>query len=216
MMDIAPQSGGPIRVLLINPSSILPYGMTEALLKQNRIAVVGTACSKVDALLSLQACRPNVVVLHVEVGHICGIDLCRTIRRSHPNVGILFFTAKDGAHLLRSAIGAGAQGYLLKSASVEAILKSIEAVASGQGMIDPDLTHQVMTWIREGVRMMPQPSVASAVVEDSRLLSYVAAGKTNREIAQEFQVEHSVIATRLQSIYKRLRIFRRAEAGILA
>lgn len=211
MMDLAPQREQPIRILLIDASAIILHGLKEALSKQNGIVVAGTAHSDVEAQQALQTCRPHVVILDVAVGRTSGINLCRTIHQSHPNVGVLFFTAEDDANLLRSAISAGARGYLLKSASVEAILKSIEAVAIGWAMVDPDLTHQVLTWIRDGVGVPSQYSLADSTVEDLTLLSRVAAGKTNKAIALELDVDQSVIASRLQRIYKRLRISRRAE-----
>lgn len=211
-MDLVPQRDEPIRVLLIDVSAIVLHGLKEALSKQNRTVVAGTARSELEAQQALQTCRPNVVILDVEVGCTSGINLCRTIHQSHPNVGVLFFTAKDDANLLRSAIGAGARGYLLKSASVEVLLKSIEAVAIGRAMVDPDLTHQVLAWIRDGVGVASQYSLADSTVEDLSLLSRVAAGKTNKDIAQELDVDQSVIASRLQRIYKHLRISRRAEA----
>lgn len=210
-MDLAPQREQPIRILLIDASAIILHGLKEALSKQNGIVVAGTAHSDVEAQQALQTCRPHVVILDVAVGRTSGINLCRTIHQSHPNVGVLFFTAEDDANLLRSAISAGARGYLLKSASVEAILKSIEAVAIGWAMVDPDLTHQVLTWIRDGVGVPSQYSLADSTVEDLTLLSRVAAGKTNKAIALELDVDQSVIASRLQRIYKRLRISRRAE-----
>jgi two-component system response regulator DevR len=212
MMDLVPQRDEPIRVLLIDVSAIVLHGLKEALSKQNGIVVAGTARSELEAQQALQTCRPNVVILDVEVGRTSGINLCRTIHQSHPNVGVLFFTAKDDANFLRSAIGAGARGYLLKSASVEVLLKSIEAVAIGRAMVDPDLTHQVLTWIRDGVGVASQYSLADSTVEDLSLLSRVAAGKTNKDIARELDVDQSVIASRLQRIYKHLRISRRTEA----
>lgn len=210
-MDKSCRSKEPIRVLLIDESVIALQGLKSLLSKQNLILVVGTACSEIQARVALETCRPNVVVLDVQIGSTSGISLCQTIRESHPHVGVLFFTAADEAHVLRAAIAAGAQGYLLKTASGEALMKSIEAVALGRAMIDRHLTPQVMRWIRDGIGAAPHSSLAGSSADDRRILSRVAAGKTNGEIAQELSMERRMVLTRLRRIYKRLNIFRRAE-----
>jgi two-component system response regulator DevR len=153
-----------------------------------------------------------VVVLEVRVGQASGIDLCRAIRESHPDIGVLFFTAHDDKNLLHSAILAGAQGYLLKTAAADAVAKSIEIVATGEAIMDQQLTQQVITWVRDGGWAEQERGQNSCSKDDRQLLSFVATGKTNKEIAQELNIAASVVATRLQRIYKRLKISRRSEA----
>ena len=77
--------------------------------------MVGTACTEVDAHAAVQTCQPNVVVLEMLLGRMSGINICRTIRQAHPNIAVLFFTAKDDASLLRSAIDAGATALIWPS-----------------------------------------------------------------------------------------------------
>ncbi len=203
----APGKGEPVRVLLIDESVSALQELTAALSKCERVAVVGTAGTEVDAQAAVQICQPNVVVLEMLLGRMSGINICRTIRQAHPNIAVLFFTAKDDASLLRSAIDAGAQGYLLKSASTEALLKSIEAVAIGKAVVDPYLTHIVLTWMRTGRGRVPRDSSAGSSVDDLRLLSLVATGKADEQIAQELGVDRCVIVSRLH----RLGIRRRRE-----
>jgi two-component system, NarL family, response regulator DevR len=125
----------------------------------------------------------------------------------------LFFISHDNKDLLRAAILAGAQGYLLKTATADAVAKSIEIVATGQAIMDQQLTQQVITWVRDGGRSARESGKGNCSPDDLQLLSHVASGKTNKEIAQELNVAPNVVATRLQKIYKRLRISRRSEAA---
>ena len=192
-----PEIGEPVRVLLIDEAVIALQRLTAVLSKCERILVVGTARTEVDAHAAVQTCRPNVVVLEMLFGPMSGINICRTIRQTHPNIAVLFFTAKDDASLLRSAIDVGAQGYLLKSASTEALLKGIEALAIGKAVVDPYLTHVVLTWMRIGMGRVPRHSSGGLSVDDLRLLSCVATGKTDRQIAQELSVDRRVIVSRL-------------------
>ncbi|MBH0204193.1 MAG: response regulator transcription factor [Nitrospira sp.] len=203
----------PVRVLLIDNSIFTLQGLKTFLLKSSCIVVVGTARTEAEAFASIGMCRPDVVVLDVRVGRANGIDMCRAIRESHPNIGVLFFTQHDDKNLLHAAILAGAQGYLLKTAAADAVVKSIEIVATGQAITDQRLTQQVITWLQDGNWESPGNAETGCSKDDRHVLSLVASGKTNKEIAQILNVEPRAVATRLQKIYKRLRISRRSEAA---
>lgn len=202
----------PIRVLLIDESAIAIQGLKALLSTRTQIVVVGTAGNQTQAREVLETCRPNVVVLDVLIGRASGINLCRTIRKSHPHVAVLFFTATDDATILRAAIAAGAQGYLLRTASCDALATSIEILAVGRAMIDRQLTPQILAWIREGSRLGPDPFRTDFTTEDLTVLYRVVAGKTTNEIAQELNLERRMVRARLRRIYKRLHVSRRAEA----
>lgn len=202
-----------IRVLLIDDSILTLHGLQTFLSKSPHIEIVGIAKTRGGVLAAIETWRPNVVVLEVHVGQASGIDLCKMIRETHPHIGVLFFTAHDNKEFLRAAILAGAQGYLLKTAAADVVAKSIGIVASGQAIMDQRLTQQVITWVRDRGLAAQARVGGHCSKDDLRLLSYVASGKTNKEIAQELNVAQNVVATRLQQIYKRLRISRRSEAA---
>ena len=200
------------RVVLIDESSFVLEGLQVALSKSPRILVAGTARTEQEAVALVRTCQPDVVVLDVRVGRASGITLCGVIRESNPNTAVLFFTGDDDRHTLRSAILAGAQGYVLKGASEEAIVKSIEIVAAGQAIMDQRLTPQLLAWVRDGRRTAPRERVEDCSSADRRILSLIAAGQSNNEIARELNVTPSVVTGRLRAVYKRLKISRRSEA----
>ena len=202
-----------IRVLLIDESMLTLHGLKVFVSKNHHIEVTGIATTCGEALTAIEAHRPDVVMLEVDVGRMSGIELCKKIREAHPNIGVLFFTAHDNKDLLRAAILAGAQGYLLKTAAADAVTKSIEIVATGQAIVDEQVTQQVITWIKDKGLAASGIGNGPCSRDDLRLLAYIASGKTNKEIAIELDVTQTVVATRLQKIYKRLRISRRSEAA---
>ena len=202
-----------IRVALIDSSILALHGLKAFLSKRRHIEIVGVATTRGEVCAMIETSRPDVVVLEVRVGETSGIDLCIMIREAHPHIGILFFTSHDNKELLRAAIMAGAQGYLLKTAAADAVAESIEVVATGRAIMDQQLTQQVIAWVRDGGRMGRESVQDNCSTDDLQLLSYVASGKTNKEIAQELNVTPTAVATRLQKIYKRLRISRRSEAA---
>ena len=202
----------PARVVLIDDSSIVLKGLQVALSKSSCIQVAGTARTEDEAVALLKICQPDVAVLDVRVGQASGINLCGIIRESYPKTAVLFFTADDDKYTLRSAILAGAQGYLLKGASQEAIAKSVEIVAAGKAIMDCRLTQQLLAWVRDGRRPAQHDRMEDCSRADLQLLSLIAAGKSNKEIAQELNVTPSAVTARLRAVYKRLHVSRRAEA----
>lgn len=202
-----------VRVLLVDDSIFALQGLRTFLSKSGSIVVVGTASSDTEAIEAVQAYQPNVVVMEIRVGRASGIYLCRRIRESYRQTAVIFFTTSDDKHFLHSAILAGAQGYLLKSASLETVAKSIEIVSAGQAIIDQELTNQVLTWVRDGIWTAGREDFEGCSVEDRRLLSFVAAGKTNKEMAQEFNISLNAVNARLRRIYKRLKISRKSGAA---
>lgn len=203
----------PVRVLLVDDSTITLQGLKSVLSKMDKLKVVGTASSEAEAMAALEACQPDVVVLDVYVAGASGIGMCKTIRQLHPDIAVLFFTDCDSKDLLHDAIVAGAQGYLLKNASSEAVATSIEIVSAGQAIMDQQLTPQIIAWVREGGSDIRQKDVLNWSSEDRRLLSLLAAGKTNKEIAQALHITHGSVSSRVQRLYKRLKISRRSEAA---
>jgi DNA-binding NarL/FixJ family response regulator len=119
------------RVVLIDESKFVLEGLQAALSKSSRIFVAETARTEQEVVVLIRTCQSDVVILDVRAGRASGITLCGVIRESYPNNAVLFFTADDDRHTLQSAILAGAQSYVLRGASEESIVKSVEIVAGG-------------------------------------------------------------------------------------
>jgi two-component system, NarL family, response regulator DevR len=126
-----------IRVLLVDESEGVLHEMQSILAKNENITIVGMARTQAEAMAAARECRPDVVLLDVQVGSASGIDLCKIIRRTFPKTAVLFLTACHDAKLLRSAIRAGAQGYVLKSCMNGDLANYIAIVAEGNAVIDP-------------------------------------------------------------------------------
>ena len=202
-----------VRVLLVDQSDGVRQRLKTALATNPYTVVVGTARTPYEAGVLLHTCHPDVAVLDIQAGDLSSIHLCRTIRKSYPQIAVLFFTASDDHRLLKSAILAGAQGYLLKQASGEAVAKAIEVVAAGQAVVDQQLTPELLKWVRERTGPAQRTRSSRCSASDMRVLSLIAAGKTNKEIARHLNVSPGVFRARLLKIYKRLGISRRSAAA---
>ena len=125
-----------VRVLLVDGSIITLQGLKSFVSESDHIIVVGTARTERAAMTALKICQPDVVVLAVQVGRASGIDMCRVIRQRFPKIAVLFLIENDDKNILQSGILDGAHGYLLKIASPEAVMRSIDLVANGQSALD--------------------------------------------------------------------------------
>ncbi len=159
-----------VRVLLVDHSELALHGLKATLSTFRHIVVVGTATTQEKAMASLKTCEVDVVVMDIQVGYSSGVEICRAIRESDPQVAVLFFTANDDRRLLRSAILAGAQGYLLKKASSEAIAKAIETVAARRAIVDQHLIQDILQM--DASSHEPSPTQSS---EESFGIGYASA-----------------------------------------
>jgi DNA-binding NarL/FixJ family response regulator len=209
MMVSSARENGPVRVLVDSESAVELQRLKTLLFSCHRV-VVGGAVST-DAFTAIESCRPDVVVVDVGVGCMGRINLCKAIQASHPNVGIVCVSDSDKAGHLRAAILAGAQGYLLKTASGTLLEQCIVAVSIGKAMIDPQLTSQVLKWIREGENAASSCSRAGLSTEELKTRACSTVQKTNREMSHERIVEHNVIMARPQRVSTRLHRVRSVE-----
>lgn len=175
------ETPGQVRVLLIDDSVFVLHRLKTILEKTRSIAIVGTARTYAEALTAFRQCQPDVVLLDVHIGAASGIGLCETIRRTVPSVGILFLTACRDTDLFRSAINAGAQGYLLKSCSAGEIAKTVEVISEGKAVIDPRLIPQVMAWIRDEVQLSRPQRMRACSKADHDVLSGLAATRATKK-----------------------------------
>ncbi|MBX3328696.1 MAG: response regulator transcription factor [Nitrospira sp.] len=175
------ETPGQIRVLLVDDSVFVLHGLKTILKKTRSIVIVGTARTHAEALTAFRQCRPDVVLLDVHMGAASGIGLCEAIKGAFPSVGILFLTACQDRDLFRSAINAGAQGYLLKSCSAGEIAKAVETISEGKAVIDPRLIPQVMAWIRDEVQLSRPQRTRACSKADHDVLSGMAATRVTKK-----------------------------------
>lgn len=203
----------PLRVLLVDASVLVRYGVKTFFSKRRTIMVVGAVSTEEEALIAIPKCQPDVVVSEIRIGRTSGIDMCRSIHESYPTIRVLFFTDDDDIRLLLSSTLAGARGYLLKTASSEELAKSIAIVSAGHAVLDKHLIPKIIARVRNEGTAVPHATEYRCSTDELRLLSLLASGKTNKEIACELNEPNNQIKARLRKIYRRLSISRRSEAA---
>ena len=204
-----------IRVFLLDDHEVVRRGLAALLESSGDIEVIGESGSAPEAARRIPALRPDVAVLDARLPDGNGIDVCRDIRSADPSIKALILTSYQDDEALFSAIMAGAAGYVLKQIRGNDLVDAIRRVAAGQSLLDPAVTQQVLTRIREGNEHTPS-ELARLTGQERRILELIAQGMTNRQIGEEMFLAEKTVKNYVSSLLSKLGLERRTQAAILA
>jgi len=199
----------PIRVLLVDDHAVVRHGLREILHREG-IEVVGEAADTTEALDKARSLRPDVVVVDVQLPGMGGIELVAALAGESPRTRTLILSAHRGGDLVRQAIRAGAQGYLLKDVAASALADAVRTVhtggmhfhpAAGSELADPDSS-------RDGVERL--------TARESEVLSSIARGLRNKEIARELGLSEATVKYHVAHLFEKLGVSGRTEALVKA
>ncbi|WP_217913480.1 response regulator [Miltoncostaea marina] len=193
----------PVRILLVDDHAVLRAGLRLLLEREDGLEPVGEAGTAEDALRALPRLDPDVVVLDIEMPGIGGIEGAARIRERAPGARILVLSMHDQARDVRRAFDAGADGYLLKSAADEDLVRAIRAVASGERYVHPSLGAALAAPPRDGL-------LDRLTAREREVLRLLALGHTNQEIADRLVVSVRTVESYRAHVMVKLRVSTRA------
>ncbi len=198
-----------IRIMIVDDHEVVRLGMRAAFEAEPDLAVVGEASNGSEALAKMAVLDPQLILMDVRMEKMNGIEACREIKSRYPDVHILMITSYTDDDAVISSILAGASGYLLKHLSRAELLRSIRLVASGQSLIDANATRQAM----ERLAQMPGNELTE---REREVLTLVARGYTNKQIADTLYVSEKTARNHVSHILDKLGLSRRSEAAAFA
>jgi two-component system, NarL family, response regulator DevR len=204
-----------IRVFLLDDHEVVRRGLLALLEATGEIEVVGESGSALEAARRIPALRPDVAVLDARLPDGSGIDVCREVRSADPEIKALILTSYQDDEALFSAIMAGAAGYVLKQIKGTDLVDAIRRVASGQSLLDPAVTQQVLERIRHGADSEPE-ELKRLTAQERRILELIAEGMTNRQIGEQLFLAEKTVKNYVSSLLAKLGLERRTQAAILA
>ena len=206
-----------IRVVLVDDQTLVRRGLRALLELAGDIAIVGEAEDGVEGAAIVRRERPDVVLLDVRMPKAGGLDLLRDLRQSGELPPTILLTTFDDDEALLEGVKAGARGYLLKDVSLEQLTGAIHAVAAGETLIRPAVTERVLRGLehvrRDFDALDPPDPLTKREVEILRLM---AAGYSNREIAEALGTAEGTIKNHASSILSKLGVRDRTRAVLKA
>jgi two-component system response regulator NreC len=205
-----------IRVLLVDDHAVLRAGLAMLVSAQSDMEVTGEAGNGAEAVRCAMKTEPNVIVMDLAMGQHSGLEAISKIRKSTADTKVLVLSMHTDASYVRMALAAGANGYVAKSVADTELLTAIRAVAQGRMFVDLDLEDQAARyeavdgfgWGAESRRAGPVRRLSG---REREVLSLVAQGFTNLQIAESLGVSVKSIETYRARLLEKLGLRTRAE-----
>jgi DNA-binding NarL/FixJ family response regulator len=205
-----------VRVLIAEDHPLFREGMRGRLDRVADVAVVGEAASGDEAVELAQKLEPDVILMDIKMPGLNGIEATREIQRANPQIGILVLTMFEDDDSVFAAMRAGAKGYLLKDSGGEGVVHAIRAVASGEAVFGPGVAERMIGYFSAPRAAAPQRAFPELTEREEEILSLVAQGKSNREIARQLFVSLKTVRNHVSNILLKLQVADRAQAVIRA
>jgi len=202
-----------IRVILADDHKIVRAGIRRILESAGDIEVLAEAEDGEEAKALIQQHQPDVAVLDIQMPKASGIDVIRWVRANLRGIGLLTLTAYDDAPYVMGVLQAGANGYILKTASPDELIQAVHDVYAGKSALDAAITHKLMTQLFE---QKSAPSYQELTEREMDVLKLCAKGFTNKAIAVQLNISDRTVQGHLAHIFDKLQAGSRTEAVMRA
>lgn len=198
-----------IRILLVDDHPVVRAGLSGLLSSQPDFEVVGEASNGLEALELLEKRELDVILMDLRMPRMDGVSAIRQIRAQFPRVQILVLTTYDTDSEIVRAIEAGATGYLLKDVPREELFRAVRLCARGEAVLSPPIAARLLGRMRG-------PAEDNLSVRELEVLSLVAKGFSNKEIARKLKISEATVKTHLLHTFGKLGVDDRTAAVTVA
>jgi two-component system, NarL family, response regulator LiaR len=204
-----------IKVLVAEDHLITRQGICRLLTDEHQLTVVGEAGDGEEAIKKVRELQPDVVIMDIAMPKLNGIEATKQIKSIRPSTAVLILSAYDDDEYIIGLLLAGAAGYLLKTTSGEALINAIKAVNQGEPVLDPKITHKVIShFISSGKSPIQTKNQIHFSDRELEVIKLAAKGMSNKDISEELHLSRRTIEGNLRMIFNKLGVGSRTEAVI--
>jgi DNA-binding NarL/FixJ family response regulator len=208
-----------IRVLVVDDQALVRAGFVKLLEPEPDLQVVGEAGDGSEAVEAAALTRPDVILMDIRMPRLDGIEATRRIRAAGSQAArVLVLTTYDLDEYVFDALKAGASGFLLKDAPADQLVAGIRVIAAGDALLAPQVTKRLIEEFARRPTPPPDgpPELAELTARERTILTLMARGLTNGEIASELVLGESTVKTHVGNIFLKLGLRDRIQAVVLA
>jgi DNA-binding NarL/FixJ family response regulator len=208
----------PVTVLIADDQALVRAGFRSILESQPGLSVVGEAADGQDAIDLARKRRPKVVLMDIKMPGLDGLEATRRIvDEQADDTSVLMLTTFDLNEYVYEAMRAGASGFLLKDVVPEELVAAVRVVASGDALIAPAITKRLIEhFVRAAPPAVPPAELAELTPREVEVLTLVARGLSNGEIASDLVLSEATVKTHVKHILAKLGVRDRVQAVVFA
>lgn len=200
-----------IRLLLVDDHEIVRAGLRMLFSGESEVEIIGEAASGEEAVQAVQALAPAVVLMDVAMPGIGGIEATRRIKAAYPHVAVLALTMHEDEEYFFAMLEAGASGYVPKRAAPDDLMSAIYIVNQGDVYIYPSLARLLVKDFLHRSQTGPAESREELTPREQEVLTFIAEGYSNREIADAMVISIKTVDRHRENIMRKLQMHNRIE-----
>ncbi len=214
-----------IKVLLVDDQAMVRAGLRMILESEPDIEVVGEVDDGAGAATAVAKLKPDVILMDIRMPGMDGLAATREVIAAHPDARVVVLTTFDLDEYVYGALRAGASGFLLKSATGDALVNAVKVVAGGEALLAPEVTRRVIEEFARATRdvaasgaehVAPADAIGDLSEREVEVLQLMAQGMSNQEIAKDLYLSSTTVKTHVSHILTKLGVRDRVQAVVEA
>ncbi|MGA1621332.1 MAG: response regulator [Prochlorothrix sp.] len=205
-----------MKILIVEDDPLMQLGLAQALGNESQFEIMGQAEDGYGAVQQAIALQPDIVIMDIGLPGLDGIEATKQIKTAVPQIHVVVLTSHTLPNEIIAALASGADAYCIKGATLEHLIKAIDAAKDGATYLDPQIARVVVENLKPAQELDQETNIASLSEREVDVLKLIVQGKSNQEIAKDLYLSTNTIKTHVRGIMNKLSVDDRVQAAVIA